>query len=284
MTLDHPILLDRTCLHLTGADAVSLMQGVITVDVEALPVGQGRYGALLTPQGKLLFDFMVLRLADGVLIDCPSDAAQPLSMRLKMYILRADVQVEFSDIQVIAVPANTPPIDPLIAQIDDPRGDFLGQRAYLETVPGDAAANDADYQAFLTHHGVPQFGSDFDSGSNFPHDLGLDQLAAIDFGKGCFVGQEVVSRMKHRGTARRRPVCVSADAVLPEAGKLTVQEREIGDLGSVTGHTGLAIIRIDRGESTDGTTAAAQVDGQQIQLSRPHWATWQIGSPGAAGD
>ena len=156
MTLDHPILLDRTCLHLTGADAVSLMQGVITVDVEALPVGQGRYGALLTPQGKLLFDFMVLRLADGVLIDCPSDAAQPLSMRLKMYILRADVQVEFSDIQVIAVPANTPPIDPLIAQIDDPRGDFLGQRAYLETVPGDAAANDADYQAFLTHHGVPQ--------------------------------------------------------------------------------------------------------------------------------
>ncbi len=193
--------------------------------------GLGRFGALLTPQGKITADFLITEAPSGhgggFLIDCPRALAQALADKLGFYKLRAKVAVEnLSDsLGVLAAWDGDPAIKPDLA-FADPRNAALGWRIL---VPAELAQKVADligaelvdsaaYDAHRIASGVPRGGLDFMYGDAFPHETNMDRLHGVDFDKGCYVGQEVVSRMQHRGTARTRTVRVVLEDFSPEPG------------------------------------------------------------------
>ena len=170
----------------------------------------------------------------------------------------------------------------------DPRYEPLGLRvlaevqaadAVLAAIRGAAATPDA-YHAHRIGLGVPEGGRDFAFGDTFPHEALLDQLHGVSFTKGCFVGQEVVSRMQHRATVRKRVVAVHADVPLPR-GPLPVLagEVEIGRLGSVDGARGLALLRLDRVADAGRDGVSVTAGGAALSVEVPPFATFEIGAP-----
>ena len=189
--------------------------------------GLGRFGALLTPQGKIIVDFLITEApaghGGGFLIDVPRPLAQPLADKLGFYKLRAKVTVEnLSDgLGVLAVWDGEPATKPDLA-FADPRSETLGWRILVpeelkQKVADLIGADLVDSEAYEAHRiasGAPRGGLDFMYGDAFPHETNMDRLHGVDFDKGCYVGQEVVSRMQHRGTARTRTVRVIARRLL----------------------------------------------------------------------
>jgi len=259
------VLSGRAVIAVGGEARVAFLEGLLSCSVEGLAPGEVRYGALLTPQGKIVSDMFLHGFADRIALDVPSQAAQDLARRLAMYKLRAAVTVALTD-EVVVVgdgPA-------------DPRAPGLGGRtiAPAGTEDGDAAA----YHAARVARGVPDAVVDFPLGDAFPHDANMDLTGGVDFRKGCFVGQEVVSRMRHRGTARRRTIIVEADGPLPETGAaVTAGGREAGRLGTVVGNAGLATVRIDR------VGDVAEAGGIAVRLRVPEGAPFALGKADADG-
>ncbi len=247
----------RAFLRIAGADACSFLDRLVTADVEAIPSGGAGYGALLTPQGKILSDFLIVRLDADYLLDAPVEAAADLVKRLTLYKLRAAVTVAdvTADLAVLALwGGDEPPAMPGHV-VRDPRDPELGFRAYVSRAAAGAAQGFAGaliesaeaYRARRVALGVTEAVADYPLGDAFPHEAALDQIGAVAFDKGCYVGQEVVSRMQHRGTARRRPVIVRAETALPPPGtEIVAGGRPAGTLGTVAGNEGLAIVRLDR--------------------------------------
>jgi tRNA-modifying protein YgfZ len=251
---------DRGVIKVAGEDARSFLNGLVTADVTLVGPGSGRFGALLTPQGKIVVDFLITEAPSGhgggFLIDCPRVLAQALVDKLGFYKLRAKVTVEnLSDaLGVIAAWDGTPAIKPDLA-FSDPRSEALGLRilAPEALAPKVAELIDAelvDAQAYEAHRiasGTPRGGLDFMYGDAFPHETNMDRLHGVDFDKGCYVGQEVVSRMQHRGTARTRTVRVTLDDFAPEPGTaILAGDKQVGTIGSTAGQNGLALVRTDR--------------------------------------
>ena len=286
-------LKSRAVLHVTGDDAASFLDRLITSDIDPLVdagPGAAAYGALLSPQGKILTDFLVVRETDGFLIDLPAAAAADLAKRLTLYKLRAKVAVEdVSDrLAVLAIwdGGEAPAIPGRLVR--DPRHPALGFRAYVadvaigaaEAFPGSEIEPEATYQEHRAALGIPEAGMDFQFGDAFPHEIAMDQLSGVAFDKGCYVGQEVVSRMQHRGTARRRPVLVAADTTLPVSGtEILAGGKAAGTLGSAVGGTGLAVVRLDRVKDAMDAGAPITAGDVPIRLSLPGWAgyTWPAG-------
>ena len=260
---------DRGVIKLTGDDARGFLNNLVTSEIEVVAPGTARFGALLTPQGKIITDFLVTEApaghGGGLLIELPRELAQPLATKLGFYKLRAKVTVEnlTGSLGVLAVWGGEPDIRPDLA-FPDPRNAALGFRILI---PADMAAKTAallgaelvDEAAYETHRiavGVPRGGVDFAYGDAFPHEANMDKLAGVDFDKGCYVGQEVVSRMQHRGTARTRIVGVIIDGAAPAPGsEIRAADKPIGTMGSSAEGRGLALIRTDR--ATDALDAAA---------------------------
>lgn len=277
------LLPDRGVIKLSGDDARSFLNGLITADIEHLEPGTGRFGALLTPQGKIIVDFFVTAVPEehggGVLIDCPRQLAQPLATKLGFYKLRAKVTVEnlSGSLAVVAAWDGDPAVQPDLS-FADPRAAGLGWRIL---VPAELAAKTAvligatlgDPAVYTAHRiscGVPQGGIDFAYGDAFPHEANMDRIGAVDFDKGCYVGQEVVSRMQHRGTARTRTVGVILDGEAPPPGTaILAGERQVGTLGSSAGREALAVVRVDKvADALDaGITLAAGT--ATLRLSDP---------------
>ena len=259
----------RAVISVGGEARVSFLEGLLSCRVDPIEAGELRYGALLTPQGKITCDmFLHAFPGERIALDVPEDAAADLAKRLGMYKLRAAVTVERSD--EIVVIGEGPA---------DPRAEGIATRAIR---PAGAAGVDeqavAAYHAARVARGVPDAVHDFALGSPFPHDVNMDITGGVDFHKGCFVGQEVVSRMRHRGTARRRTVIVEADADLPPTGAtLMVDGREIGHLGTVAGRAALALVRIDKARP------AAEVDGVHVRVRAPERAPFSVAEADAAG-
>jgi folate-binding protein YgfZ len=257
-------LSDRGVVRITGEDARSFLDGLVTSDMDKVAVDKPRYTALLSPQGKILFDFIVVKTGDGFLLDTAREKAAELAKRLTMYKLRAAVEIrDVSDqFQVAAVWGAAPPAarqaeGALV--VADPRLADLGFRVLLPSGARiDATASAEDYQAHRIGLGVPEGGKDYVLGDTYPHEALFDQLNGVSFTKGCFVGQEVVSRMQHRATVRKRVVTVAGDGPLV-SGPVRVGEMEIGRLGSVSGGRGLALLRLDRvaGAERDGVPVMA---------------------------
>jgi tRNA-modifying protein YgfZ len=255
-------LQDRAIITVSGAEAEPFLQNIVTCDLDALGPPEARPCALLTPQGKILFDFLISRQDGQTLrLECRADIADDLVRRLMLYRLRAKVEISKRDQVDVAVSwgDNSDPSQTESSGVRDMRfpPPVIVRRFYE---PRNPAAGEQDWTAFRIENGVAESGSDYELGDAFPHDVLLDELGGVGFRKGCYVGQEVVSRMQHRGTARRRVLIVSGDRELPPAGAdITADGRTIGALGSTAGKTGLAIIRIDRAKDAmdEGTPITA---------------------------
>jgi folate-binding protein YgfZ len=274
---------DRGVVKVAGEDARSFLNGLVTTDVTLLQPGFGRFGALLTPQGKITVDFLITEApagdGGGFLIDCPRALAQGLADKLGFYKLRAKVAVEnrSDHLGVLAAWGGDPAIKPDLA-FADPRSAALGWRILAPAKLAQEVAerigaelvDSAAYDAHRIASGVPRGGLDFMYGDAFPHETNMDRLHGVDFDKGCYVGQEVVSRMQHRGTARTRTVRVMLDGPAPEPGAaILAGDKPVGTMGSAAGSHGLALIRIDR--ATDALQAGVPLTagGLAIRLAEP---------------
>jgi folate-binding protein YgfZ len=252
---------DRGVVRVAGADAAHFLQNLVTNDVEGLETGALRFAALLTPQGKILFDFLIHRRgAQEFLLDVAADKAGELAQRLAMYRLRAKVEVSDESAALAAAVGGE-------ADAPDPRAPLGGRRivARAEAPPADAIAR-ADYEARRVAAGVPQGGADFAYGDAFPHDVNMDLLNGVDFRKGCYVGQEVVSRMKHRGEIRRRIVRIAAlDGALEPGASVVDGELPVGTVGTVAGDAALALLRIDRAEEAERAGRSLSAGGRRLR-------------------
>ncbi|PDS80255.1 folate-binding protein YgfZ [Rhizobium sp. L43] len=266
-------LKDRSLLLVSGAEAQSFLQNLITTDITSLEPDEARPGALLTPQGKILFDFMIWQDGDGFTIETDADQRDGLLKRLTMYKLRAAVTLALSAEQGVTVSWGEDGDEIENGQgVRDSRfakaGVTLIRRAGKH---GDGAQ--ALYDALRIRHGIVTSGSDFALQDAFPHDVLMDFNGGLSFRKGCYVGQEVVSRMQHRGTARRRVVTVSATTALPGTGtEITAAGRPVGTLGSVEDGHGLAIVRIDRAGAAMAAGTPLLAGDIAVSLVLPAWS------------
>jgi tRNA-modifying protein YgfZ len=277
------LLPDRGVVKVSGDDARDFLNGLVTTDATLLRPGLGRFGALLTPQGKIIVDFLITEAPSGhgggFLIDCPRALAQALADKLGFYKLRAKVAVEnLSDnLGVLAAWDGEFAVKPDLA-FADPRSAALGWRILVPAELAQKVANliGADlvdspaYDAHRIASGVPRGGLDFMYGDAFPHETNMDRLHGVDFEKGCYVGQEVVSRMQHRGTARTRTVRVILDDFSPEPGTTVLAgDKPVGTMGSTAGHNGLALIRTDRVADALDAGKPLTAGGLSIRLADP---------------
>jgi tRNA-modifying protein YgfZ len=262
---------DRAVFRFSGPDAHKLLNDVVTGPIPT-DGDIAAWWALLSPQGKILAEGLAGAAENALWLDVHESVADDFFKRMRMYRLRANVVID--DLRTthrvgwaidagpagIAHEARLGPVN-------------LGYRAIapIEASAG-WVADDTQYTLARIEAGIAQLGQDFDANSTFAHDIGLDILDGIDFDKGCYVGQEVVSRMKHRGTARRRPVIVTGiDA--PSGTPVVAAGREAGTIGRVVDGKAVAILRLDR----LGDLSAVTVAGKAVTLSLPAWATYAFG-------
>jgi folate-binding protein YgfZ len=257
----------RALFRIGGADAESFLQNLITTDIVSMAPNEARPGALLTPQGKILFDFMIWRDGTNFIIETDRDQRDALVKRLTMYKLRA------------AVTLATIEADGVTVSWDDATADGAADSRFAKagiTLRRRGGEHGADgallYDALRAAHGIVTSGPDYALQDIFPHDALMDLNGGLSFKKGCYVGQEVVSRMQHRGTARRRVVTVTATGVLPAPGtEITAGGKPVGTLGTVSGQTGLAIVRIDRAGEAMAAGTVLMAGDTAVSLTLPAW-------------
>jgi folate-binding protein YgfZ len=253
-------LTDRAVLSVSGPEAKSFLQGLVTNDVEALAPDKPVYAALLTPQGKILFDFIIFEHLGALLLDVSARQRDALLKRLTMYRLRAKVDIAARD--DLAVAAN------LSIAGSDPRNPLLGSREIISSGGGDGSE---DYLAHRLALGIPE-GADFGQDRMFALDADLDELHGVSFNKGCYVGQELTARMKHRGTARKRllPIETLGGEMLPGIETaVATGGRNIGEISSVYGARGFALTRLDRLD--EAGDMAAEAGGVAVRIVKPSW-------------
>ena len=257
---------DRAVIALSGPDAHTFLQGLITNDIGKLEPSKPLYAALLTPQGKILFDFILVD--DGVgtlLMDCTATLREALVNRLTLYRLRAKVEIKARDDLVVFAGREGAS---LAGGFTDPRLAALGQRAIA------AKQSNGTTDDYLSHRlalGVAE-GADFGQDKMFALDAGLEELHGVSFDKGCYVGQELTARMKHKGTARKRllPIGAVDGGVLPSPGTpVLAGQTNIGDITSAYGTRGFALIRLDRLDEIVNFTIT--VGDVSVNVTKPSW-------------
>ena len=271
------VLDDRFIITVRGAEARSFLQGLISNDMADCSPGRGIYAALLTPQGKILFEFFVTENEGQFLLDCSSARAPELIKRLSFYRLRAKIEIALAvELRVAALwnDAAKAPAIAGIAGFPDPRLPQLGVRLIGSLPVVRAAIADTEFGVYRTHLlklGVPD-SADVPPDSVFALDAGLEELGGVDFKKGCYVGQEVTARMKHRASARRRFLIAEIDGDLPPPGtKLEASGREVGTLATGARGRALALVRLDRVSEADSAGEDITAMGQKVRLQRPSW-------------
>lgn len=251
-------LSSRALISITGDDARPFLHTLLTQDVETLTDGELRFGALLSPPGRLLFDLFLLGQADGVLLDVATERRDALIQRLSMYKLRARVEVAADDRPVFAAWPDAP-----AGFIPDPRTPLMGGRLYGEAIPD---ASEADYDAHRLSVGLPDPAADAPQDKTYLIEADFDLLNGIDFHKGCFVGQETTSRMKRRGAIKNRMLPLDFDGPAPAFGAEVLKgELRAGEVLSGRDGSVMALLRVDR---LDGDLT---VDGRPVRLRKPAW-------------
>lgn len=260
---------ERRFVRISGPDAEPFLQNLITTDLGALTAGEALPGALLTPQGKILFDFTVWRDGDSLVLETDTLQQEALSRRLAMYKLRAPVDIALMQGEGTTVTWGE--------HVDEAgAADLRFKKAGIRLVrrPGGTAgeAPTGDYDALRIAAGVAVSAADFALQDAFPHDVLMDLNGGLSFRKGCYVGQEVVSRMQHRGTARRRVAMIHAEAELPATGTpITADGKPVGALGTVSGTTALAIVRTDRVGAAIAAGVSLMAGDVAVSASLPAW-------------
>jgi len=288
------LLPDRGVVKVTGDTARTFLNGLLTADVGKVAPERPVYAALLTPQGKIIVDCIVAEApaedGGGFFIDVPRALAGTLVEKLNFYKLRAKVMNEdlSETLGVLAAWDGSGATEYGLCY-RDPRLPALGLRVMLPPHLANEAAADLgaalvsadDYELHRIALGVPRGGSDFIYNDAFPHEADMDQLAGVDFQKGCYVGQEIVSRMEHRGTARTRVVPADYDGAAPAAGvAVEADGKQIGMFGSAAQGKGLALVRLDRATEALAAGHKLSAGGVPITLRKPDWARFTM--PGDA--
>ncbi len=278
--MDEPVCLldDRGVIEVAGADATGFLQRLITNSVLNIPKGEGRYAGLLTPQGKLLFDFFIVPLPEeigaGYFIDCASEQTADLVKRLNLHKMRAKIAIrDQSDKFAVAAIFGgeaAAGVDGVVYR--DTRTPGMGLRiiAPRETLARLDDAGEAAYEAHRIAQGVPKGGVDFAYGDAFVHDVNLDLMNGVDFKKGCYVGQEVVARVHYRNSARKRIVKIHFVGPAPAQGtQITAGDTNIGQIGSTAGVEGLAMVRLDRLEEARAARVALKAGDVAVDVVVP---------------
>lgn len=241
----------RGVIALSGPDARTLLQGIITNDIKRLTQDQAVYAALLTPQGKYLHDFIIAEQGDRLFLDCEAARAPDLVRRLMMYRLRAKVEItdRTSDLAVAAIIDNeTPDLGPDALAFRDPRNEKIGFRAILpRSILGALPKGDANiYERLRLELGIPDGSRDFEIEKTLALEGNMEELNGVDFNKGCYVGQELTARTKHRGKVRKRLLTVDITGPTPAPDTPVYDdEKEIGHMRSATENLGMAMLRIE---------------------------------------
>ncbi|MFI4973815.1 MAG: YgfZ/GcvT domain-containing protein [Caulobacterales bacterium] len=254
-------LKSRALVAVRGQDWAGFLQGLLTQDVETLGPGTLRFGALLTPQGRLLFDLFIVGAEDGCRLDCAADRLQALIQRLMIYRLRAKVEIAPDPAAVFAAWGGAQPAGDWRA---DPRLAELGWRGY--GVRATATTDEAAYEAHRLSLGVPG-PADWGEDATYPLEADFDLLGGVDFKKGCFVGQETTSRMKRRSAVRSRMLPLDFDGPAPAAGtEVLAGTLRAGEVLSGEGGRAMALLRLDRIEGK-----ALTADGRPCTPAPPKW-------------
>jgi folate-binding protein YgfZ len=249
----------RALIRVAGPEAKDFLHNLLTQNVETLGEGELRFGALLSPPGRLMFDLFLWGEGEAVILDVAAEKRDALFQRLSMYRLRAKVEVEADDRPIFAS-------WPGVAEgfVADPRTPGLGGRALGVR---EANATEADWDAHRLSVGAPDPVRDTDEGT-YPIEANFDLLNGIDFAKGCFVGQETTSRMKRRGEIKKRMLPIAFEGSPPAVGgEILNGELRAGEVLSGMEGGAMALVRLDR---IDG---ALTVDGRPVTVRRPEWMT-----------
>jgi tRNA-modifying protein YgfZ len=285
------LLPNRGVVSINGEDAEKLLQGVITNEMALLATQPAIHAGMLTPQGKILFDFFVVKSPDGYCLETARENTAELVSQLARYKLRSKVDIDDVSADYAVAAAWGGPYaphgrgkQPLV--FADPRLADMGYRE-LMTIGSDWAlagrdadsASQDDYHAHRIALGVPEGGKDYPLGDTFPHEALFDQLHGVSFEKGCFVGQEVVARMQFRNMARKRVVPLVGEEPLPASGAaISAGGVEIGKLGSVAGNRGLALVRIDRAAEFAEKGEGLHAGAVPVGIDLPSWASFSLTS------
>ena len=276
-TMPVVILQDRGVVQVSGQDARAFLQGLVSCDMGKISPQLAGFGALLSPQGKILFDFFIYEQGEAFLLDCPLEMTAALAKRLGFYKLRAKVLVEDMSgaFGIEAGWDDAPRQDYGTAKHGwrDPRLAAMGWRRVVARGTGTIEMA-LIYAAHRIAQGVPEGGADFVYGDTFPHEANMDLLGGVDFHKGCYVGQEVVARMQHKTAVRKRVVPVSFNGLPPDVGaEVKAGDLVIGRMGASVAAHGLALLRLDRVEEAQTRAIPLTVDGQEVEvLALPYGA------------
>lgn len=271
-------LQDRALLRISGQDNRKLLQGLITNNIDRITPDACIFAALLTPQGKFLHDFFLFQDGDDLMMDVLVDRLPDLLKRLKMYRLRAKVDFsdETKDWQVIVAfgeestgtPGQITPVDSGQKTID-PRHTDIGARYWLSSsadIPEGDNAPVEEWQKHLIALGIPSAGTDLIVDKTLMLEAGYEELNAIDFRKGCYVGQEITARSKYRANIRKRLLHIESDQDLPMEGVITCNDKHAGDLRSVNGKEAIAFMRLEYMDSD-----SLLIEDQPVRINKPAW-------------
>lgn len=275
----------RGLVAVSGTDAASFLHSVLSAKIERLAPGQATLAALLTPQGKIIADMLVANASDEeplYFIDLNRGFAQDVAQRLTVYKLRAKVEIAVLDpsIAIFALLDASAPASEAFYAFPDPREGTLGTRLY-----GPESAIRAAFPAFRegTEHaltarrlqrGIPECGPDYLPLASYPHEANMDQLGGVDFRKGCYIGQEIVSRMEHRGTARTRTLLVHFHNGfgVDSGSEVKAGDQLLGTVGVCEGALALAQIRLDRWQDALSRGETITGGGVPVTLEKPGYA------------
>lgn len=280
-------LSDRSLVKVAGPDARKFLHNVVTCNVETLQAGGARFGALLMPQGKIISDFLIYqpRVAEGAeeyfRLDIPAIRFEDLVKRLTMYRLRSQVTLTPEPDLAVAARFGADAAVPEGAEaFPDPRVAELGARLVLPRATAEAlGAPQEAYEAHRIALAIPKGGPDFTYGDAFPHEADMDQLGGIDFKKGCYIGQEVVSRTQHRGIARTRTVGATFASAPDEGIDIRAGEKTVGRIGSTAQGRGIALVRLDRVADAKASGLPLVAGDVTVELEKPSWAGFAMEGP-----
>ncbi len=279
----------RSVIEVTGSDAQEFLQGLITNNISAVNPGKAAYAALLTPQGKILFDFFVCQPQPGIYwLECSRQQYADLAKRLTFYKLRADVTITaLSDDHKVTCIWGEGANDLLENEragaalggygYIDPRTPAAGVRLIATVDSASDIGTEVDartYTAHRVHLGLADSDEDIGTSQRFVHECNLDMTNGVDFSKGCYVGQEVVSRMHHKQAARKRILPVSSSMPLTKGDAIIASDKSIGEVLTTTGTSALAVLRLDKADAAIVAGDNLTAGGSAITLHKPDWANF----------
>jgi folate-binding protein YgfZ len=267
---------DRAIIAIAGDSALSWINNLVTCDASGLAAGAAAYGALLTPQGKILHELFILHAGERLLVDCVTDQRAALLQKLATYRLRAKLQIELDNDLEVGVVMEKPETPHAFA---DPRQAEMGWRCLVPAGSLINAPGSKAYDARRIALGLADGALDIGMENVFPHEANFDQFGGVSFSKGCYIGQEVVSRMQHRGTARSRMLPVRFAGTMASGSEILSGEKVIGQVLSAVTGSGLALLRLDRlAEAKEPLMAG----GVRVHVETPEWITYDVAIPEVA--